>query len=788
MNIIIPLCGKGERFFRKGYKQLKPLINVLGKEIIRHVIDSLDIGADDTVYIIINKRVEETPLRALITKHYPSIKFIVLDQETCGASETILKAIPQMSTSGGCLLVDGDNFYTSNIIHEINKNSNTNQIVCFQTHDEKPVFSYIKFNDIGVIETIAEKQKICDYANTGAYYFASTDFLHTAVSAAMAEVASHGQEPYISNAIATTLPKHIWKAVVIPKESYISLGTPEQVDHYKNRTYGYLFDLDGTLVHTDAAYFETWAEILAEYNIVLTKEIYDTYIYSNDDASVKQKLLSGAKCSLAELSEKKERLFLKHLHTIEVIAGAKEFIHDREKEAHKIAVVTNSNRMTAEAILSHIGICPDILVIGSECTATKPSPAPYLSAIAALELDPSRCFVFEDSKNGVTSGRNTNVKCVVGICGEHNYIGADICFPDFTFSVSDILNFQKPSTINYSDLIVGSLGNKYTVTDVCISPIQLKGGFIADVLSVKMKLDGKNVNAVLKLMNENDSPLNQMAHFLDLYGRENYFYESISPFVPVHTPKCYGLLRDTSFKTMGFILEDLRDIAVLNRDLNKEPIDLSLSVISHMAKLHASFWDKDLTKHFTSLRKNNDKVYMPAWKEFLESRIDLFVTKWKQILKPEHISLSRKIVENMNAIQDELSCAPLTLVHGDIKSPNIFYKGDAPYFIDWQYIVCGKGVQDLIFFMIESFSTERMTHLYPLFKNYYYVKLKEYGVTNYTFPQYEKDIKSAIFYFPFFVAVWFGTTPNSDLIDVNFPYFFIQRLFSFYDIVLETNI
>ncbi len=47
------------------------------------------------------------------------------------------------------------------------------------------------------------------------------------------------------------------------------------------------------------------------------------------------------------------------------------------------------------------------------------------------------------------------------------------------------------------------------------------------------------------------------------------------------------------------------------------------------------------------------------------------------------------------------------------------------------------------------------------------------------------DIKNAMFYFPFFVAIWFGTTPNNELIDVNFPYFFIQKLFNFYDIVLD---
>jgi hypothetical protein len=34
-------------------------------------------------------------------------------------------------------------------------------------------------------------------------------------------------------------------------------------------------------------------------------------------------------------------------------------------------------------------------------------------------------------------------------------------------------------------------------------------------------------------------------------------------------------------------------------------------------------------------------------------------------------------------------------------------------------------------------------------------------------------------YFPFFVAIWFGTVDEDELIDKNFPFFFIQRLFNF---------
>jgi hypothetical protein len=81
------------------------------------------------------------------------------------------------------------------------------------------------------------------------------------------------------------------------------------------------------------------------------------------------------------------------------------------------------------------------------------------------------------------------------------------------------------------------------------------------------------------------------------------------------------------------------------------------------------------------------------------------------------------------------------------------------------------------YFLIESFEPNHFEWLFPLFKNYYYQKILEYGVKSYTYSEYEKEIRDAICYVPLFTAVWFGTTPDDELIDKNWPYFFIQKLF-----------
>ena len=83
-------------------------------------------------------------------------------------------------------------------------------------------------------------------------------------------------------------------------------------------------------------------------------------------------------------------------------------------------------------------------------------------------------------------------------------------------------------------------------------------------------------------------------------------------------------------------------------------------------------------------------------------------------------------------------------------------------------------MQDLIFFIIESFDINTIKRIYPLFKSYYYNKIIESNI-DYSYQQYEIDIYDAICYIPFFTSIWFGTVPNDELIDKNFPYFFISK-------------
>jgi hypothetical protein len=202
-----------------------------------------------------------------------------------------------------------------------------------------------------------------------------------------------------------------------------------------------------------------------------------------------------------------------------------------------------------------------------------------------------------------------------------------------------------------------------------------------------------------------------------------------------------------------------------------------------MAELHSFFVPR--VDDFTGLKMNNDTIFFPVWDDYISERWPIFRNKWKHILTEDQLIFGEKIVRDFGCIQKSLSEGMLTLIHGDVKSPNIFYKNSEdyePYFIDWQYIAKGKGVQDLVFFMIESFDSDFIQAQFGEFKEHYYSVFVSREPT-YSIAEFEADFRNAAFYFPFFVAVWFGTLNQEDLIDVEFPLKYITRLFRFYSLM-----
>lgn len=258
MNIIIPLGGKGKRFSEFGYTQPKPLIKVLGKEILFWVIDCLKIDKDDKIYIPYNEELDYYNFENYINAKYSNIEIKAI-KDTGGAAETIYEALKQFNIHGETALIDGDTWYEDNIIEKL-KSIDANAVTYFTSDESNPIYSYIITDNAKIID-IKEKQKISNKANTGCYFFKSADILLGYLE--KIDFSESSKELYIS---------HIIKKMIDSKESFVAipidkfhiLGTPKQIIHFsdtfKIQSKRFCFDLDNTIV--------TYPKIPADYTSV----------------------------------------------------------------------------------------------------------------------------------------------------------------------------------------------------------------------------------------------------------------------------------------------------------------------------------------------------------------------------------------------------------------------------------------------------------------------------------------------------------------------------------------
>ena len=794
MNIIIPIGGKGERFSNDGFLIPKPIIPVFEKTIVEHVIDHLNIQSEDRVFIIYDVKLDAHNFSDYIAEKYKNVTTIPLNSPTIGAAETVYKGIEIILENhqhyDKTILFDCDTFYTEDMT-DIFRKETRNVVFCRQDTKPEALYSYICYDaDTKEITRIAEKNKISDYANTGCYAFQNIRELLFYAKRVVRDHIFEKNEPYISCVIGEMLrEKHIFAGWEVPSSTVFSLGTPKELKQYLNDVHAFLFDLDGTLVLTKDLYFFVWTNILKKYNVNLTNDMFANYIEGNSDATVINILLKE-RAHLSVVSCEKDSMVLENLNLIKIIPGVENILKNIYKRGHKISVVTNSNRAVAIAILKHLNLDKyiDFTVSADDSKLHKPYPDPYLLAIKNYSIQVSRAIIFEDSKPGFLSALSVQPKCLVGLTTlydkavqmsigvDHtieNYIGLDLDY---------ILQFNKKED-PYKTIkpYILKLFKNNTALAVDIRTTKLKGGFIADVLSLTVRFKESTRDFILKMETKNDTSLSKMASSLDLYNREYQFYESVSRFVEIKIPEFVGIVRDDNGCPVGILMENMlsKRSYVINLNLNEEDINVSLKIVARMAKLHADFWNKDTKVRFPQIRSVDDPIFSPAWSDFLKIQWPLFKAKWENVLTHDELQRGEAIVSNFGDIQKRMATGSNTIVHGDIKSPNIFYNLDndkEPYFIDWQHIVVGKGVQDLVFFIIESFDINNINLVFPLFKSYYYIKLKEHKIA-YTIEEYDKDITDAVSYVPVFTAIWFGTLSDEDLIDKTFPICFIKKLF-----------
>lgn len=165
-----------------------------------------------------------------------------------------------------------------------------------------------------------------------------------------------------------------------------------------------LFDMDGTLVDSDAAVERAWHTWAREYGVDPVAVLANAHGRPSDP-TVREARPDLDDARVAHAAARQLELQYTDLDDVREVPGAHDLLRLLDVLGLPWAIVTSADRRLTEVRLDAAGLpIPDTLVTSEDISEGKPSPEGYLKAAAALGVDPAACLVVEDSDPGLAAG------------------------------------------------------------------------------------------------------------------------------------------------------------------------------------------------------------------------------------------------------------------------------------------------------------------------------------------------------------------------------------------------
>jgi len=178
-----------------------------------------------------------------------------------------------------------------------------------------------------------------------------------------------------------------------------------------------VFDMDGTLLDTEAMFKAIVNDVSAAMGIVFTEALHLSIVGGAHEDTRRLVLEAfghdfpfdefDARCTAEGRARMAQGVPLK--------PGAAALIAALRDSAVPLAVATSSRGEYAAARLRHAGLLDhlDALVTRDDVTNAKPHPEPYLTAADRLRVDPRACIAFEDSYAGVRAAHAAGMRTIM---------------------------------------------------------------------------------------------------------------------------------------------------------------------------------------------------------------------------------------------------------------------------------------------------------------------------------------------------------------------------------------
>lgn len=178
-----------------------------------------------------------------------------------------------------------------------------------------------------------------------------------------------------------------------------------------------IFDMDGTLIDTMPTHYVAWREAFAAHGITFDEDLF----YAMGGIPAPKVAATVAASQNVEvdahaLAEGKEDRFLELMRSsdsVDLIEPVVAVARDHHGQ-RPMAVATGSPRFVAEVMLDASGLSAmfQTLVTADDTERHKPEPDVFLEAARRLNVEPTRCVVFEDADPGLEGARRAGMQAI----------------------------------------------------------------------------------------------------------------------------------------------------------------------------------------------------------------------------------------------------------------------------------------------------------------------------------------------------------------------------------------
>ena len=239
VNVVIPMAGRGKRFFDKGYKLPKPLLVIDGKKMVEHVIKNMSFPGARFIFLILKEHAESYALDKILSEAVPGCEIIQLDGVTEGAACTVLKAEKYIDNDQPLIIKDCDqilDWVPSHFFRFMERNAADGGILTIHTQDRG--FSFVeplkKNRDFFFVNRTAEKVAISTIGATGLYYFLKGSYFVKHAKQMIRKNIRTNNEFYICPVYNEIIEDGL-NVLYYPIAEMLSLGTPEDFESNKGR-------------------------------------------------------------------------------------------------------------------------------------------------------------------------------------------------------------------------------------------------------------------------------------------------------------------------------------------------------------------------------------------------------------------------------------------------------------------------------------------------------------------------------------------------------------------------